>query len=66
MSTAEPRPHDKMMQRIAIAGCAGLLILFAILSYTASLTKSATYDEPLHAVAGFVHRTMGDFRINAE
>ncbi|HEY1629600.1 MAG TPA: phospholipid carrier-dependent glycosyltransferase, partial [Tepidisphaeraceae bacterium] len=50
----------------AIAACAALLILFAIISYSAVLSKSATYDEPLHAVAGFVHLVTGDFRINPE
>jgi hypothetical protein len=51
---------------LAIVACAGLLMLFATLSYTAARTKSATYDEPLHAVAGWVRRTTADFRINQE
>lgn len=46
--------------------CAGLLVVFAILSYTASLTKSATYDEPLHVMGAYVHRYHYDFRINPE
>jgi hypothetical protein len=50
----------------AIVACAALLILFATMSYRAALTKSATYDEPLHLVAGFVHKTEGDFRIDPE
>jgi hypothetical protein len=51
---------------VGLGGIALLLLLFATLSYRAALTKSATYDEPLHAVAGLVRRTMGDFRINPE
>ena len=51
---------------ISLGACAILLILFAMLSYSAVLTKIATYDEPLHSVAGYVHRTLGDFRINPE
>jgi tetratricopeptide (TPR) repeat protein len=42
------------------------LAAFAILSYTAVLTKSSTYDEPMHAVAGAVHRQQHDFRMNIE
>jgi Dolichyl-phosphate-mannose-protein mannosyltransferase len=57
-----PRPHAVA----AIVFCAALLVVFAIVSYSAVLKKSATYDEPLHAVAGFVHLTTGDFRINPE
>ncbi len=42
------------------------LAAFAILSYTAVVTKSSTYDEPMHAVAGAVHRQQHDFRMNIE
>jgi hypothetical protein len=61
-TAAPPRPHRAR----AIAACTALLIVFAILAYSAVLTKSATYDEPLHSVAGFVHLHSGDFRINPE
>src|SRR5262245_52719730 len=50
----------------AVIVCAVLLALFGLLSYSAALTKSATFDEPLHLVGGYVHRTTGDFRINPE
>lgn len=49
-----------------LAICAALLVLFGTLSFTASLTKSATYDEPLHVMGGFVHRWFKDYRINFE
>jgi tetratricopeptide (TPR) repeat protein len=42
------------------------LAAFAILSYTAVATKSSTYDEPLHAVAGAVQRQQHDFRMDIE
>jgi tetratricopeptide (TPR) repeat protein len=42
------------------------LAAFAILSYTAAITKSPTFDEPLHAVAGAVHRQVHDYRIDIE
>jgi hypothetical protein len=51
---------------VAAVVCAGLLLLFGFLSYSAALTKSATFDEPLHLVGGFIHRTTGDFRVNPE
>lgn len=51
---------------LAIGACALLLILFAALSYSAARKQSATYDEPLHSVAGYVQRTLLDFRINPE
>jgi hypothetical protein len=56
----------RMVKGLAIGAIAALLILFATLSFTAARTKSATYDEPLHAVAGWVRRTTGDFRMNQE
>src|SRR5262245_46382920 len=66
MNDTEQRRKQKMLHRLAIAGIAGLLILFAILSYTATLTKSPTYDESLLAVAVYVQRALRDFRINTE
>ena len=43
-----------------------LLVIFAVLSYSAVLGKSATFDEPLHVVGGEVHRYLNDYRINPE
>jgi hypothetical protein len=63
-ASATRSPRLPLIATIAV--CAALLILFAIVSYSAARTKSATYDESLHAVAGFVHLTTGDFRINPE
>lgn len=53
-------------RRWAIAACAILLALFAGLSYSAALSKSATFDEPLHLVGGYVHCYFRDYRINPE
>ncbi len=53
-------------KRLALVLCGVGLLLFAILSYGAMRTKSATYDEATHSVGGFVHLTMGDFRVNPE
>ena len=50
----------------AYASCALLLVLFGVLSYSAVLGKSATYDEPLHVVGGFMHVNFNDYRINPE
>src|SRR5438093_5798066 len=43
-----------------------LVAIFGGLAYTAAVGKSATYDEPLHAVAGQVIRQTGDYRIDPE
>ncbi len=50
----------------AIVACAALLAAFAIVSWTAVLTKSAAVDEPTHAVAGWMHLVRGEFRVNPE
>lgn len=43
-----------------------LLLAFVTLSYSASRSKSPTFDEPMHLVGAWVHRHVGDFRINME
>jgi hypothetical protein len=52
--------------RAAVVACCGLLGLFAVLSYSAALTKSATYDEPMHALAGWLKLHRGDSRLDYE
>jgi hypothetical protein len=59
-------PFASPNKRFALIFCGLGLLLFAILSYAAMHTKSATYDEATHSVGGFVHLAMGDFRINPE
>ncbi len=51
---------------LVMAVCAAELLVFGFLSYSAMHGKSATYDETTHSVGGFVHLTMGDFRVNPE
>jgi hypothetical protein len=51
---------------ITIALLALMLAAFAALSYGSARTKSATADEPLHAIAGFMRVHYGDFRIDIE
>lgn len=53
-------------RRAAVVVCCGLLGLFAALSYSAVLTKSATYDEPMHALAGWLKLHRGDYRLDYE
>ena len=53
----------------AVAGvvaCALLLAAFAAASWSAVLTKSAAAGEPTHAVAGWMHLSRGDFRVNPD
>ena len=54
------------LRRAAVVACCGLLGLFAVLSYSAVLTKSATYDEPMHALAGWLKLHRGDSRLDYE
>jgi hypothetical protein len=49
-----PDPHDKGSRRWAIALCSFLLAAFAGLAWSASLGKSPTYDEPAHALSGWL------------
>jgi hypothetical protein len=63
IETATNRPYDR---RLFVFLIALSLAAFTILSYTASLTKSSTYDEPMHTVAGAVHRQLKDFRMDLD
>lgn len=51
---------------VPLGCCAAMLVLFAGLSISAALTKSATSDEPLHLACGLAKTFNGDFRMNAE
>jgi hypothetical protein len=46
--------------------CVVLAGVFALLSYSAALTKSATLDEPLHVAGAFADARLGDHRIDLE
>jgi hypothetical protein len=61
-----PQGIDPMTPRFAKAACAALLLLFGALSYGSALKKSATFDEPVQAMAGWVRLHYGDFRLNFE
>lgn len=62
----EQLPFRPPSPRATALICGGLVLLFGLLSYWAALGKSATYDEPLHAVAGHLVRYHGDYRIDPE
>ena len=57
-------PNRSAIALIPRVVCAALLLLFAVLSYSAALTKSATYDEPHHVLGGWVALHEGDFRVD--
>jgi hypothetical protein len=42
------------------------LVVFYLISSTAALQKSPTYDEPVHLFAGYSYLKWGDFRVNPE
>ncbi|HEY7090329.1 MAG TPA: hypothetical protein VH518_19690 [Tepidisphaeraceae bacterium] len=51
---------------ISLTLCALLLAAFAVMSWTAVRTKSATTDEPLHTIGAYVRCFARDFRVNVE
>src|SRR5689334_9355212 len=60
-------PPQKIKEgRAVLLICSGLLAVFAVLSYLAALSKSATVDETVHAPAGWMQVRFGDFRANPE
>ncbi|HZZ42355.1 MAG TPA: glycosyltransferase family 39 protein [Tepidisphaeraceae bacterium] len=46
--------------------CSALVLIFAVVSYTAVSTKSATFDEPSHIMSGYVALHDGDFRVEPD
>ncbi|MEO6436346.1 MAG: hypothetical protein ABIP55_11395 [Tepidisphaeraceae bacterium] len=71
LSSIPPRPaaaHSKRVSRGAIVAvtCGLLLLAYAGLAYTAVRSKSPTYDEPLHALAAWMHIYQQDFRVDPE
>lgn len=59
-------PRVSRLQLCCGVACGILILLFAVLSRSAILSKGATYDEPLHAVAGYTNLRLGDYRLNFE
>ncbi len=53
-------------RRSALLICIALLLFFTIVSWLAIRTKSATYDEPYHALSAWTQLRFHDFRINSE
>jgi hypothetical protein len=59
-------PVASAHQRLAISCIAILLLFFAAVSWLAVRTKSPTFDEPVHSVAGWVQLWHRDFRLDPE
>jgi hypothetical protein len=51
---------------LALIGCAGLLAVFAMTAWRASLQKCATMDEPEHLVSAWILTHYNDFRYDSE
>jgi hypothetical protein len=58
--------NSTVRSRLALAACVAFLVLFASVSWLAIDTKSATYDEPYHAVSAWTQLRFGDFRIDSQ
>jgi hypothetical protein len=48
--------------RLTAIVCGTLLLCFAVISFSAVLTKNATIDEPSHSLSGWLSLRRGDFR----
>ena len=60
-------PGTGSRPKLIAAGVCGLLLVgFALLAHAAVVSKSATYDEPLHATSAWLQLRFGDFRIDPE
>ena len=56
----------RRFERLSLIIVVALLTSFAIMSWTAIVTKSATADEPLHALAAYMRTFHADFRLNPD
>lgn len=61
-----PERTNRRDAAVTTVVCASLLIIFFAASAIAIRGKSSTYDEPMHALAGWVHLHRGDWRIDYE
>jgi hypothetical protein len=62
-----PSPaHPKRSSFAALAVCIVLLIIFTWVAWRAARTKSPTYDEPYHALSGWLNLRYFDYRIDCE
>ena len=66
MTESAAPAKSRMPAGVALAACALLLVAHAGLSFLAARSKSPTYDEPLHALGGWLHLRHHDFRVNPE
>jgi hypothetical protein len=65
-SAEHPAPARPIAPRAAAAACALLIVAFVALALWGARHRSATYDEPMHAVAAHVLSRHADFRANPE
>jgi hypothetical protein len=66
MNSAATASSSSTPRRVAAIGCAALILLFGVLSYSAVRNKSATYDEPLHLLSAWLQLHLSEFRLDFE
>jgi hypothetical protein len=59
-------PRARGAPWVTILICALLLALFAGMAHMAVISKSPTFDEPLHALSAWLQLRHGDFRVDPE
>ncbi len=62
----QPVPRSKTPGRLAVVCCTALLLVFAVVSWTAIQSKGPTYDEPYHALSAWLQLRHHDFRMDSE
>src|SRR5262245_41985455 len=65
MSSDALKPMKSNARRTTFI-CGALLLVSAVLSYSAALTESSTIDEPIHSLGGYMSRWMDDYRVDIE
>jgi hypothetical protein len=65
-TTVSSDPSWARVRRWTIGICAGLLMVFAALAWSAVKGKSPTADEGYHAMAGWLHLWKGEYRFDSE
>src|SRR5438874_13111130 len=63
---AQRATNLQQKQRWPVIAIVAMLLASGFLSYFAALQESPTFDEPLHATAGYLIRWMHDYRVDIE
>ncbi len=66
MLPADTASIPRMHRLIPVLLCAALIALFAAVAWYTASNESATPDEPVYVLGGWINRNSSDFRLNTE